>query len=217
MISKTPVAILLLSFVTLSCSVFKPKTITLPAPKLNKTASMDEALKNRRSIRDFMSDDIPLQMLSNLLWAANGINRPETSQRTAPSSHNRQEIDLYVVTAKEAYCYDAVKRQLTPVATGDFREFVATANQKEIAKAPICIVLVADLRKLGNGDGSERDIRTAHIDAGIVCQNINLYCAAVGLATVPRTTMDIENLAKALHLDPLQLPIINNPVAFPKK
>jgi len=181
---------------------------------LKQGVNIGDWLSQKANI-SFKESDV--QMLSNLLWAANGINRPETSQRTAPSSHNRQEIDLYVVTAKETYCYDAVRRQLTPVATGDFREFVATANQKEIAKAPICIVLVADLRKLGNGDGSERDIRTAHIDAGIVCQNINLYCAAVGLATVPRTTMDVENLAKALHLNPLQLPIINNPVAFPKK
>lgn len=214
---KYSLTLLLVSLATLSCSGSKMTPITLPAPDLNGLSSVGDAFKSRQSIRDFVSDELSLQQLSNLLWAANGINRPENGKRTAPSSHNSQEIDLYVVMANGAYCYNAAKHQLDPVAEGDLRALVAGSFQKEFAAAPVCIVLVADLRKLGEGKATEHDVRTAHIDAGIVSQNINLYCAAAGLATVPRSSMDSESLSKALNLDSLQRPILNNPVAMPKK
>lgn len=215
--TKYTLTLLVMSLATLSCSGSKISPIALPAPDLKKLASTGEAFQNRQSIRDFLTDDLSLQQISNLLWAANGINRPESNKRTAPSSHNSQEIDLYVIMAKGAYCYDAAKHQLVPVAEGDFRGQVAGTHQKEMAKAPVCLVIVADLRKLGEGNGSERDLRTAHTDAGIVSQNINIFCAAAGLATVTRSSMEHENLAKTLNLDPLQRVILNNPVGLPAK
>ena len=214
---KYPLTLLFLSVATLSCQGSKLHPIALPSPDLSALSSAGDAFRNRCSTREFVSEDLTLQQLSNLLWAANGINRSAEGKRTAPSSRNSQEIDLYVVMAKGTYRYNALKHQLDPVAEGDFRALVAGSYQKEFAEAPVSIVMVADLRKLGEGQGTDRDIRSAHIDGGIVSQNINLYCAAAGLATVPRTSMESDSLAKALQLDAKQLPIINNPVALPKK
>lgn len=164
-----------------------------------------------------MPDKLPPQLLSNLLWAANGVNRPASSKRTAPSSHNSQEIDIYLATGQASYLYDATSQRLIPVAQGDHRDAVAGSLQQEMAEAPVSLIIVADLGKLGDGSGSERDIRTAHIDAGMVSQNINLFCAAAGLATVTRSSMDRETLAKVLKLTPMQIAILNNPVGMPKR
>lgn len=215
--TKYTLTLLVMSLASLSCSGSKMSPIALPAPDLKNLASTGEAFKNRQSIRDFLTDELSLQQLSNLLWAANGINRPESNKRTAPSSRNSQEIDVYVIMAKGAYCYDAANHQLLPVVAGDFRSQVAGTYQKEMAKAPVSLVIVADLRKLGEGDGSERDLRTAHTDAGLVSQNINIFCAAAGLATVTRSSMEHESLAKTLKLAPMQRPILNNPVGLPNK
>lgn len=214
---KYTLTLLVMSLATLSCRGSQMAPIALPAPDLKDLSSAGDAFKNRQSTRAFLPEELSLQQLSNVLWAANGINRPESGKRTAPSSRNSQEIDVYVVMGKGAYRYDAAKHQLLPVAQGDYRPMVAGSHQKEMAEAPACLVIVADLRKLGDGTGTERDIRTAHIDAGIVSQNINIYCAAAGLATVTRSSMEHENLTKMLKLDSMQRVILNNPVGMPKK
>ena len=190
------------------------KEIKLNAPNKSRGSAVMKALADRQSIREYDSKDISLQDLSDLLWAANGVSRQD-GRRTAPSAMNRQEIDVYVIREDGAYLYDATAHALKPVSKGDHRKAVA-AQQDFAATAPISIVLVANLEKLG--DPTQEGTRmTANFDAGIVCQNINLFCAAVGLATVPRGSMNQNELKSALKLSDTQIIAINNPVGYPKK
>ena len=188
--------------------------VKLNAPNKSRGSAVMKALSDRHSVREYDTKDISLQDLSDLLWAANGINRPD-NMRTAPSAMNRQEIDVYVINKDGAYLYDEVNNVLKPISKGDYRKAVA-AQQDFAATAPISIVLVANLEKLG--DPTKEGTRmTASFDAGIVCQNINIFCSAVGLATVPRGSMNQEELRAALKLSDTQIISINNPVGYPKK
>jgi len=189
------------------------QAIKLNKPDKTRGATFMQALTDRHSTREYSSKELSLQDISDLLWAANGINR-EDGKRTAPSAMNRQEIDVYLINKDGAYLYDPAGHELKPVSAGDYRKAVA-AGQDFAATAPVCIVLVANLEKLGDPtkDGTKL---TAAMDGGIVNQNINLFCAAVGLATVPRGTMNREELTKALKLTDKQLLILNNPVGYPK-
>ncbi len=211
---------ILVTLTILSMAVIHSYSQVLQAIKLNEpnksrgSATM-KALSDRHSDREFNAGDISLQDLSDLLWAANGINRND-GKRTAPSAMDRREIDVYVVRKDGAYLYDAGSHTLKPIAKGDYRKAVAGGQQDFVTTAPISIVLVANLEKLGNA--SEENTRIiAAIDAGIVCQNINIFCSAVGLSTVPRASMDKNALKEAFKLSDTQLLLMNNPVGYPKK
>ena len=187
--------------------------IKLNAPNKTRGSATMKALSDRKSVREFDTKELSLQDLSDLLWAANGINR-EDGRRTAPTASNRQEIDVYVVRHDGAYLYDAQSHSLKPVAKGDFRGAVAAAQ--DFAKtAPICTVIVINLEKAGNTITEQTKLMGA-VDAGIVCQNINIFCSAVGLATVPRATMNQAELRNVLKLSETQLLIMNNPIGYPK-
>ena len=188
--------------------------IKLNNPDKSRGSAVMKALSDRESVREYDTKELSLQDLSDLLWAANGINRPD-GKRTAPSAMNRQEIDVYVVNKDGAYLYDAATNTLKGLTKGDFRKAVA-ASQDFAAKAPVSIVLVANLEKLGDPAAANTRI-TAGMDAGIVSQNINIFCAAVGLATVPRGTMNQDELKTILKLSDNQSLMLNNPVGFPKK
>lgn len=191
------------------------KDIKLNNPDKSRGSAVMKALSDRESVRVYdETKELTLQDLSDLLWAANGVNRTD-GKRTAPSAMNRQEIDVYVVNKEGAYLYDAAIHTLKAVTQGDFRKAVA-AGQDFAATAPVCIVLVANLEKLGDPT-SENTRVTAGMDAGIVSQNINIFCASVGLATVPRGTMNNDELKSALKLSENQSLMLNNPVGFPKK
>lgn len=188
--------------------------IKLNNPDKSRGSAFMKALSERESVREFDAKDLSLQDLSDLLWAANGVNRKD-GKRTAPSAMNRQEIDVYVIRKDGAYLYDASAQVLKAVAKGDHRKAVA-GQQEFVLQAPVCIVLVADLKKLG--DPTQDNTRLiAAIDAGIVCQNINVFCSAAGLSTVPRASMEKDALKKALQLSDTQFIMMNNPVGYPKK
>ncbi|MDR2763565.1 MAG: SagB/ThcOx family dehydrogenase [Tannerella sp.] len=188
--------------------------IKLKAPDKTRGSATMKALSDRHSDRAYSPQELNLQDLSDLLWAANGVNRPD-GKRTAPSAMNKQEIDVYAIRADGAYLYDAQAHSLKPVAKGDYR--AAVAGSQDFAKtAPVCFVTVINLDKLGDPKAEHTKIIGA-VDAGIVTQNINLFCAAVGLSTVPRASMDQQELRKVLKLNDHQLPIMNNPVGYPKK
>ena len=187
--------------------------IKLNAPNKERGSATMKALSERISVREFDSKALSMQDLSDLLWAANGINRPD-GRRTAPTASNRQEIDVYAIMPEGAYLYDAQDHSLKPVASGDHRGLVAMAQ--DFAKtAPVCLVIVINLEKLGDAT-AERTKLMGAVDAGIVCQNINIFCSAVGLANVPRATMDTAELQKVLKLSATQLPIMNNPLGYQK-
>jgi len=187
--------------------------IKLNAPNKTRGSVMMKALADRMSVREYDTKALSLQDLSDLLWATNGVNRDD-GRRTAPTASNRQEIDVYAVFAEGAYFYDAQAHTLKPVAKGDYRGLVAMSQ--DFAKtAPISLIIVMNLEKMGD-PAAEQTKLMCSVDAGIVCQNINLFCAAVGLSTVPRATMDKAELQKVLKLSATQVPIMNNPVGYKK-
>jgi SagB-type dehydrogenase family enzyme len=190
------------------------QAIKLNEPGKSRGSAVMKALSDRHSDREFDTKDISLQDLSDLLWAANGVNRND-GRRTAPSAMNRQEIDVYLIRKDGAYLYDAGSHTLKPVAKGDYRNAVA-GGQDFVTSAPVSIVLVANLEKLSNAP-EENTRLIAAMDAGIVCQNINIFCSAAGLSTVPRATMDKDELKNVLKLSDTQLLTLNNPVGYPKK
>ncbi len=173
-----------------------------------------DVFNNRHSVREFAPDRLKAQDLSDLLWAANGINRSD-GKRTAPSAMNRQEVDMYVVLPEGAYLYDPKAHALSLITAGDHRALLS-AGQDFAQTAPVSIVLAAELSRLGDPK-SEQTRLMASVDVGIVNQNINLACAALGLSTVPRATMDQEGLKKVLKLTDTHLLLMNNPVGYPKK
>ena len=190
------------------------QVIKLNAPNKTGGAPMMKVFSERHSEREFAETTIKLQDLSDLLWAANGINRTD-GKRTAPSAKDAQDVDIFVIMREGAYIYDAKEHILKPIAAGDHRAAVA-GGQDFVKSAPLCIVLASDLSRLGDAT-SERTRLMGAVDVGIVNQNINLACQALGLRTVPRGTMDQATLKKVLKLSDTHLLLMNNPIGYPKK
>ena len=155
-----------------------------------------------------------MQVLSNMLWAACGVNRPESGKRTAPSAVNWQEIDTYVATADGLYLYDAKAHILKPVLAGDIR--AATGRQTFVKDAPVNLIFVADFSRMGKATTEDKVFYSA-TDTGFISQNVYLYCASEGLATVVRGAVDKEKLAKVMKLRPDQKVILAQSVGYPKK
>jgi len=171
--------------------------IVLPPPQTTGTVSLLQALRSRRSLREFSSRPLPLDVLSTLLWSGFGVNRPDSGGRTAPSAHNWQEIEVFAALPDGAYRYDARDHALRLVVAGDLR--AATGVQDFVANAPLNLVYVADFGKMVDANAEDRTFY-ASADAGFVAQNVYLYCAAAGLACVVRGLVDRRRLAPALQL-----------------
>jgi SagB-type dehydrogenase family enzyme len=187
-------------------------TIKLPSPETTGGMPLMQALKARHSTREFGSQPLPPQVLSNLLWAASGVNRPETGQRTAPSAHDWREIDVYVTTADGAYRYDPPTHTLIKVVAGDIRPLAGV--QDFVATAPLNLVYVADLNRM-SGASAEDKVFYSGTDAGFVAQNVYLYCASSGLAVVVRGLLDRDALGAALGLGSHQRIILAQTVGYP--
>ena len=172
-----------------------------------------QALKERHSTREFSTEKLSPQVLSNLLWAGWGINR-EDGRRTAPSASNRQEIELYAVMADGAYVYDAKANALKPVASGDSRKLTGTVAF--VGEAALNLVYVADFSKMGNGDENNKN-STANANAGLIAENVYLFCASEGLGAVVRGSVSRPELSKALNLRPDQRIVFAQTVGHIKK
>ena len=185
------------------------ETINLPPPDMDSGKTVMQALKARHSERSFSEKELPLQELSGLLWAANGFNRPD--KRNNATGMNKQTITVFAIMKSGAYRYDARANTLVKVCDQDLRPAIA-AQQSFAAKAPVSILIAADLR-----DPIYRAPwnTLTHYDAGIVSGNIYLYCAAKGLVTVCRGTMDRDALKKALGLPDGIMLHLNHPVGYP--
>lgn len=190
-----------------------PPAIELPKPKLDTTTTLVQALQARRTGRDFAAQPLPLQMLSDLLWAACGVNRPD-GRRTAPTAKNWQEIDVYVVLPEGTYLFDARAHALRAIAAGDLR--AAAGRQSFVKDAPVSLVFVADLARMKDASAEDRDLYSA-TDTGFISQNVYLYCAATGLVTGVRGWVDRPALAKAMGLRADQRIVLAQSVGFPKK
>ena len=201
-------------FLVVTMNAQDVKQIKLPSPDKTKGTSIMKAFNNRHSERAYAPEKLSQQDLSDLLWAANGINRPD-GKRTAPSCMDLKEVRVYVVLPEGAYLYNEKENALILLTEGDYRAAVA-GRQDFVKTAPVCIVLSADLTRFG-ATITENTKLMASVDVGIVCQNINLACAGLGLVTVPRATMDKITLKKVLKLMDTDLLLMNNPVGYPKK
>lgn len=187
-------------------------TIELQRPDLQREGSLMEALAKRRSVREYSPREVSMSDLSGLLWAANGVNRPD-GHHTAATALNKEDVDVYVLDDKGAYMYLPSKNVLEPVAEGDFRELIR-GFQADFPIPPMAVVLVTTPGRFGVSDPQASAMMGA-VDVGIVAQNIMLYCASRGLNTVPRASMDSNALAKALHLGEGAIPLLNLPVGYP--
>ena len=187
--------------------------IKLPKPESANAGDLLKILQKRSSSREFAPTPLSVQVLSNLLWAAFGINRPN-GMRTAPSSSNKQETDIYAATPDGLYLYDAKGQALQPVSGGDVRAM--TGVQAYVATAPVDLVYVADMAKRSDKTMEEKML-SAYADAGFIAENVYLYCAAEGLATVVRSGIDRPPLAKAMKLRPDQVITLMQCVGYPKK
>ncbi len=205
--------LLIASMLMASMTAFA-QDIKLPAPDFNqKSMSMIETLRTRHSVRSYADTPLTNQQISNVCWAACGQTRDD-KHITAPTAMNRQEIRLYVFTKQGVYEYQTKGNLLKYIVDGDHRKLIA-GQQDFVMQAPISLLMVIDFEKFGSSD--ERALMMGCVDAGNVSENVNLYCQSVGLATVPRASMDADGIKKLLKLTDKQLPIMNNPIGVEKK
>lgn len=190
------------------------KAIELPKPNMKGGMPLMEALSARATHREYDTRDLPMQVLSDLLWAGFGINRPESGKRTAPSAMNRQETDIYVALKSGLYVYDAKGNALKPVLAEDIRE--ATGMQPFVKSAPVNLIFVADFSRMGDSSDENKKIYSA-ADVGFISQNIYLFCASEGLATVVRGWFDREKLREVMKLRPEQRIVLTQTVGYPKQ
>jgi SagB-type dehydrogenase family enzyme len=190
------------------------KPVELPAPQTTAGMPLMQALKARHSTREFSSRKLPVQVLSNLLWAAFGVNRPESGKRTAPSAMNWQETDIYVATADGLYVYDPKGNKLDPVLAEDVR--AATGTQSYVGEAAVNLVYVADLAKTSRASAEDRALYNG-ADTGVIAQNVYLFCASEGLGVVVRGSINRSALAKTMKLRPDQKIILAQSVGYPRQ
>ena len=188
----------------------------LPAPAMSGGKPLMNALKLRQSSREFDARRLPPQVLSNLLWAAYGVNRQETGGRTAPSAHGWQVVDLYVALPEGLYLFDAKKHALQPVAPVDAREISGT--QDFVAGAPLNLVFVARMDKMKASDeDTQQDLLAwAAVEAGAIAQNVYLYCASEGLATVVRAGVQRDAFARTAEIGKSSRILLGQTVGYPK-
>ena len=206
----------LLILATITMSLCAQDVIQLKEHNKVRGTSIMEALQNRQTIREYDATPLSLQDLSDVLWGANGINRPN-GKKTAPSAMNSQEVDIYVCQENGTYLYDAQTNSLKQVISQDIRSLLGRQ-----AGTSVYLLLVADLAKYkqytpGDDQKNKHLYEMACIDGGNVSQNIAVCCSGLGLGTWPRAMMDKEGLKKALSFKDSQIILLNHPVGYPKK
>jgi nitroreductase len=202
------------------------KPIQLLKPQLDIGRPLMQALKDRRSSRAYSADKLPLQVLSNLFWAAFGINRPERGMRTAPTGGNRQDIDIYVATADGVYNYDAKAHVLNPALAEDIRNLsgrqhppstVPADRIPPMDEAPVNLIYVWDGSKKSKLSSDQENLCLGFSHTGYISQNVYLFCASEGLATVVRLWFDKVALEKKMGLRPEQYITLVQSVGYPRK
>ncbi len=211
---------MLTTFILVAVSQFlgsvSAQDITLPEPHRTGGMPLMQALNERHSTRSFTNENLSPQQLSDLMWAAWGFNRKEENKRTAPSSRDFQEIDLYVSMASGLYVYDASKHILKQVHNKDIRALCGT--QDFVATAPLNIVYVADMIKTGKKEGdtvTDADLLSSWANTGLIAQNVYLFCASEKLGCVIRGLIPKEKLAPEMRLKPNQFIILSQTIGVP--
>jgi len=202
--------VLLVSIVGTGC--FAQETIQLPVPQKEGGKPLMTALNDRHSSRNFMAKDLTDQQLSNLLWAAWGINRPKEGKHTAPSSRNTQEMDVYIITSRGAFRYDPVENTLIRITSDDVR---SSAGAQDFVKvAALNLVYVMDKKRATSTKNEMDRMLAAAICTGAIVQNVYLWCASEDLGCVVRAMFDKEQLAKVLKLTEDQAIIMTQTVGY---
>lgn len=178
-------------------TTLNPGVVELPVPRMEGGMPLMEVLAKRATTRAFNPEELPLEELSNLLWAANGVNRKEIGKRTAPSARNAQEIDIYVSMSNGLFFYDPVRNTLECVLKDDIRAKIS--DQKFFKDASIVLVFVGNYDKMEGFSKEAQEFYSA-TDVGYVSQNVYLYCAQADLATVVCGSFDKEFLNKVLKI-----------------
>jgi len=184
----------------------------LPPPRTEGGKPLIQTLKLRRSIREYSERPLPVQVLSDLLWAAFGINRP-SGDRTAPYWRHIMVIDVYAAMADGVWLYEPKRHVLLPHSRTDIRS--QTGLQDFVAAAPLNLVYVAHGERMQDISTNERRLY-ASVDAGFIGQNVYLFCASEGLATVFRGAVDYEKLNRAMQLDTDQFVTFAQTVGYPR-
>jgi nitroreductase len=197
---------------TARAEAIAPERIKLPSPDMSGGKPLMQALLERRSCRELSPQKLPLYLLSNLLWAAFGINRPATGGGTAPSAHDWEEFDIYLATEDGVYLYDAHDHALTFLLAADIRSH--TGLQDYVGKAPLNLIYVADLSRMATATRQEKAFYSGP-DAGFIAENVYLFCASEGLATVVRGLVDRVQLARIMKLGSNQTVVLAQSVGFP--
>ena len=207
--------LLSLTFLLAATAVSAQSDIKLNAPDKTGGKPLMQAFSDRRSDRVFDTKELSAQDLSDLLWAANGVNRAD-GKRTAPSAMDRKDVIIYAFLKSGVYVYDAPTHTLKGVVEGDHRGVVGgNRSNIKVAEVPVILVLASDVSLFGGNNEGAR--MTGAQDVAMVSQNINLLCAGKGLSTVTRGSMDTADIKKLLNLPDHIIPMLNNLVGYPKK
>jgi len=187
--------------------------VALPPAQTFGGEPLMEALSQRQSQREFRPEPLTPHLLSNLLWAACGVNRPELGGRTAPSAMNAQEVDVYVALPRGLYLYDPKAQDLKLKVARDVRR--VTGYQDFVDSAPLDLIFVADHARMKLVPASMRE-SYASVAAGAMAQNIYLFCASTGVATVVRAWFDRQALTEAMGLSPDHQILLTQTVGYPQ-
>jgi len=187
--------------------------IKLLPPQTEKGKSLMKALEERRTTREYSERAMSLQDISNVLWAANGINRVKEMKHTAPTAVNWQEIDVYIVLGKGIYLYNPHDSTLFPVVKGDLREQAGTKDY--VKTAPLNLIYVADYTKMKNAEEAKKEAY-ASADAAFIAENVYLFCAAFDMGCVVRASVDREKLSATMKLRPEQKIVLAQTVGYLK-
>ena len=185
--------------------------LVLPAPQMGGGLPLMQALARRQSQREFSLQALKAQTLSDLLWAASGINREPLGGRTAPSAMNAQEVDLYVALPEGLYLYEPEPHQLRLSVHSDARS--VTGYQDFVDRAALDLVFVADHRRMMLVPAGQRTAY-AFASAGAMAQNVYLFCASEGLSTVIRAWIDRDALSQTMGLDPDEQVLLAQTVGY---
>jgi nitroreductase len=203
--------ILILTFTVVIFIQSMAQDIILPAPDREGGRPLMACLNERKSSREFSSREIPLQEISNLLWAANGINREKDHKHTAPTSMNRQNMEVYVILPGGVYLYIDSANILKLIRSGNYMK--SSGKQDFVEKAGMNVIVVSDMKKLGDHP-IENNLLDSGIHAGAIIQNIYLYCASVGLNCVVRAWFDQAELSSTLILPDYKRVILAQTIGY---
>ncbi len=205
--------IVFITIILMSWHLVAQKNQDIQLPVATKTGGkpLMEALNKRSSNRNFSTKELTLQELSDLLWSANGINRPELGKRTAPTAMNWQDTDVYAILRSGIYKYNPITLKLELIKVGNFMKYAG--KQDFVENAALNLVIVSDTSKMKNASKDDM-LLYAGIHAGAIVQNIDLHCVSFGFNTVTRRYVDIAELSKVMELSPNKMIVITQTIGY---